>query len=319
MKKLSELFDVRYGHSLELNHLKLADSERGIAFVSRKNRDNGVSAFVEPVEGEVPASPGKLTVALGGQGGALSTFLQERPFYTGRDVAILSSKGPLSKAALLFYCVCIKANRYRYGFGRQANRTLKDLLVPEPHELPAWVDEVVETDLSGKDAPAVAGPTPNLNTPSWKPFKLTDLFEVKKGCGLPGHARASGTTPYIGALDRDNGLVDYIAQSPTHPAGTLTLNWNGVGGVGVAFYQPADYWCSGDVNALYPRFEMTTAVAMFLITVIRKERYRYSFGRKWTLGRLATSVIRLPVKDDGSPDWDFMERYVKTLPFSSQI
>lgn len=87
LKKLNEVFDIRYGHSLELNRMTLTDSERGIAFVSRKARDNGVSAFVKPVKGLPPAIAGELTVALGGQGGALSTFLQERPFYTGRDVS----------------------------------------------------------------------------------------------------------------------------------------------------------------------------------------------------------------------------------------
>jgi hypothetical protein len=56
-----------------------------------------------------------------------------------------------------------------------------------------------------------------------------------------------------------------------------------------------------------------------VITVIRRERYRYGFGRKWALERMLTSEIYLPVKADGTPDWYFMEQYVKTLPFSSQL
>lgn len=319
MNKLSELFDLRYGHSLELNHMTLADSKNGIAFVSRKNRDNGVSAFVNPVKDVAPASPGELSVALGGQGGALSAFLQERPFYTGRDVAILTSKSPLSTAALLFYCACIKANHYRYGFGRQANRTLKDLLVPAPNELPAWVEDAGACDLFDKKTPAVQEATPHIDTSKWQPFKLADLFDVKRGRGLVGHTREPGPTPYIGAMDRDNGVAGHVAQPSLHPAGTMTLNWNGIGGVGVAFYQPTAYWCSGDVNALYPRFKMTAAIALFLTVIIRGERYRFSFGRKWTLGRLAASEIRLPALDDGTPDWDFMDRFIKTLPFSSQL
>lgn len=118
MTTVSDLFTVRYGHSLELNRLKRTTPDRGIAFVSRKSRNNGISAFVEVVPGEIPGNPGELTVALSGQGGAMSTFLQERPFYTGRDVAILTSLQPLSKAVLLYYCMCLTANRYRYGFGR---------------------------------------------------------------------------------------------------------------------------------------------------------------------------------------------------------
>lgn len=30
-------------------------------------------------------------------------------------------------------------NGYRYSYGRQANKTLKDLAIPEPSDLPSWV------------------------------------------------------------------------------------------------------------------------------------------------------------------------------------
>jgi len=29
--------------------------------------------------------------------------------------------------------------------------------------------------------------------------------------------------------------------------------------------------------------------------------------------------IKLPVKKDGSPDWKFMEDYIKSLPYSKNI
>jgi len=222
MKKLSELFDLRYGHSLELNRMKLSDSQNGIAFVSRKNRNNGVSAYVEPVEGLAPAAPGELTVALGGQGGALSTFLQERPFYTGRDVEVLTSRELLSKAALLFYCACIKENRYRYGFGRQANRTLKDIIVPGPNELPVWVEGTLAAiDLAGCDAPSVSAPTPPLNQDTWKSFRLSAIFEIKKGKRLTKANMASGLTPFVSSSDANNGVSGYVGQHPIHPGDTI--------------------------------------------------------------------------------------------------
>lgn len=30
-------------------------------------------------------------------------------------------------------------------------------------------------------------------------------------------------------------------------------------------------------------------------------------------------MIKLPVNSSGKPDWQFMEEYIKSLPFSSQI
>lgn len=102
MTTISDLFNVRYGHSLELNRMTLATSCDGIAFASRKMGDNGVAAFVSPIRDVPPATPGQISVALGGNG-VLSAFLQERPFYTGRDVAILSPRMAKSTTVILYY------------------------------------------------------------------------------------------------------------------------------------------------------------------------------------------------------------------------
>jgi hypothetical protein len=43
------------------------------------------------------------------------------------------------------------------------------------------------------------------------------------------------------------------------------------------------------------------------------------YGRKWRPIRMPSSIIRLPVTQQGNPDWDFMEGYMKKLPYSSQL
>ena len=35
--------------------------------------------------------------------------------------------------------------------------------------------------------------------------------------------------------------------------------------------------------------------------------------------RMKESYIRLFVKANGTPDWDFMAQYIKSLPYSPQI
>jgi hypothetical protein len=86
-----------------------------------------------------------------------------------------------------------------------------------------------------------------------------------------------------------------------------------------AFYQPVPFWASDDVNVLYPNFEMSPAVALFIATIIGKEKYRFSYGRKWHLERMRQSAIHLPVNDSGKPDFDYMEHFIKALPFSGRI
>ena len=103
MKKLSYLFDVQYGHSLELNRLKQTGLD-GIPFVSRKMGDNGVAAYVEPIDGILPNPAGELTCALSGNG-VLSTFIQERSYYTGFHVACLKPKQEMLRTQLLLLYV----------------------------------------------------------------------------------------------------------------------------------------------------------------------------------------------------------------------
>ena len=61
---VSDIFDVRYGHSLELNALEQASPQVGVAFVSRQMGRNGISAYVAPIEDVKPAPAGDISCAL---------------------------------------------------------------------------------------------------------------------------------------------------------------------------------------------------------------------------------------------------------------
>jgi hypothetical protein len=114
-----------------------------------------------------------------------------------------------------------------------------------------------------------------------------------------------GKTPFIGSIDVNNEVSGFAGQRQFTRA-TRTP------------YQPDDFRACDDVNVSYPKFRLTPAIAMFLVTLIRKERYRFTYGRKWHLDRMKASEIRLPVCGGGLPDWKPVECYVNSLPFSSQ-
>jgi hypothetical protein len=152
----------------------------------------------------------------------------------------------------------------------------------------------------------------------WPAFRLGDLFDIKKGKRLTKANMTAGQTPFIGAIDDNNGLTAFVGQAPIHEAGTITVNYNG-NGVAEAFYQTEPFWASDDVNVLYPKFKMTPAVALFLCSVIRKEKYRFNYGRKWHKERMEQSEIRLPSDSSNSPDFEYMEKFVKSLPFGVSL
>jgi len=143
--RVADLFEIRYGHSLELNRLARTYAPSGANFVSRAGRNNGVVARVVVPPRTETGKPGELTVALSGNG-VLSTFVQPEPFLTAYHVAILTPHNEtMSVAEKLWWARCIKANRYRYSYGRQANRTLRELRLPDVPEYvsPSLIEQTV--------------------------------------------------------------------------------------------------------------------------------------------------------------------------------
>ena len=135
--KISDLFDVKYGVNLELMTCeRTTDNDiNSVNFVARTSKNNGVTAVVKRIDGVEPQPAGTLSCA--GGGSVLETFVQTKPYYSGRDLYILTPKFEMTLAEKLYYCMCIKANAYKYNYGRQANKTLKDIEIPD--SVPEWV------------------------------------------------------------------------------------------------------------------------------------------------------------------------------------
>ncbi len=153
----------------------------------------------------------------------------------------------------------------------------------------------------------------NLNISEWKEYWLGDLFEIKKGKRLTSEDQTEGTTPYIGAIDSNNGVSNYIGQAPIHEGNTISLSYNG--SVGQAFYQPIPFWATDDVNVLYFRdktISFNRNMALFICTILKQEQYRYCYGRKWVLDSMNETMVKLPTKGD-KPDWSYMEKYISSL------
>ena len=310
--RLGQLFNFSYGNSLSLDKLKI--SEDGIPFISRTEKYNGVSARVEPIQ-ELPIPGHTLSVALGGS--VLATFYQPEKYYTGFHVFVLHPKIEMSEKEMLAYSVVIRSNRYKYNYGRQANRTLPDILIPDMEEISNICSSIHIPEVPKSDSELDTYIYQDLKPEKWTPFELGTLFEIRKGKRLTKMKMKKGKTPFIGSIDSNNGCREYINQEPIHSGNTITVNYNG--SVAEAFYQPIPFWASDDVNVLYPKFSMNEFIAMFIIAIIRREKYRFNYGRKWNLDRMKEDTIRLPVGEGGFPDWRFMESYIKTLPYTSNL
>ena len=89
---LHELFEVKYGNSLELINLEQCSksSPNSINFVSRTEKKNGISAFVVKIE-EIRENP-ENTISVAVSGSVLASFLQPEPFYTGFHILVVKPR-----------------------------------------------------------------------------------------------------------------------------------------------------------------------------------------------------------------------------------
>lgn len=310
MIPLGEIFDIEYPKTLVLSEQTL--DPNGTIFVSSKGTGNGISARVADIERRKKYKAGAITVAL--KGSVMSAFLQVEDFYIAHQTGVLYPKKPMNYEEKLFYCACLSANKYRFNYGRQADRTLKNILVPS--QIPQGLRAVKVENAPVMDSKPLINNEIDLHTESWGKFEFQELFDIRKGKRLTKEDMDEGSTPFVAAIDSNNGWRDYITNHPIHEGHTITVNYNG--SVGEAFYQPLPFWASDDVNVLYPKFKMSVYMAFFIIAIIQLEKYRFNYGRKWHKERMDKSTINLPAKD-GKPDFLFMETYIKSLPYSAEL
>jgi len=314
MIRLNELFDIRYGNQFDLSKMEvLRDDGDGIDFICRSSRNNGFIAKVAHFNDIEPFEPGLITVTLGGTY-LLSSFMQPRPFYTAQNIKVLRPKINLSAEEKLYYCTAIEKNRFRYhSHGREANVTLDEICVPTPKDIPLFVQKH-STMFPFQKKPLIHKKIV-LDPQMWKWFPLSKLFDIVTSKDSNFVSSEQGSVPYVSSSQMNNGVSGFVNEEPSHPANTLTIARNG--SVASTFYQPVDYCASpDDVRILRPKFEMNQYVGLFLAVLIEKEKYRYDYGRKFGTKRMKETLVKLPVKPDGTLDWEFMENYIKSLPYS---
>lgn len=315
MIKLEEYFTLTYGTSLAFESLEL-DSANGIPFISRISNNNGFINRVKRIE-NIQANP-KNTISCVLNGYAvLECFLQKEDWYSSYHVMYLTPKIKLSEKQMLYYCMIIKANKYKYSFGRQANRTLKNILIPSIEEIPEYVEKIKIPQ------PPVSKPlmdkTLKLDTKNWKEFTVDELFKVSKGCEGAQTESEKGDIPFISAVLENNGVQGFIDDAvKIFDGNIITVPVMGAA-IGQSFYQKNKCCVSNNVNVLVPRFKMTEYVGLFLSILLRLEKFRFNYGRILSQGRLKKISISLPATLEGSPDWQFMENYIKSLSYSSSL
>jgi len=307
--KIRDLFYLENATPLEL--INMTSNNPAVNFVSRTGENNGVVGYVDLIDNIKPYKAGTITVALGGS--VLSAFLQKKDYYTSFHIKILTPKKTMTDVEKLYYCYLITANKYRYSYGRQANKTLEDIEVP--NELPSWVNNF-SLEKYKKQITTKIKPNPvNLEVENWKEFRLVDFFDMTSGKFYYSDEYSMRSTPYVSASNSDNGIMQYINLNPDFKGNCLTIGKVGL----TCFYQKNDFCATSDVTVLIPKYKFNPFIVLFLSTLLNKEGFKWNYGRQIRLGDCKELVLKLPTKDNITPNWEYMENICKSLPFSDKI
>ena len=141
---------------------------------------------------------------------------------------------------------------------------------------------------------------------------------------------------FVSSQEKNNGIVGRVQEVDgikIYPKGCITVPLKG--SVLMAHLQPQKCYVAHQIAVLLPKKSMSIQEKLYYVTLIRHNSYKYNYGRQAnkTLSKLE---IKLPVKHnaDGTvyidsmkkyseygymPDWQFMEGYIKALPFGDRL
>ena len=148
----------------------------------------------------------------------------------------------------------------------------------------------------------------------WEKFYIggnEGIFQILSGKRLTTADMDSGTIPFVGATDSNNGVTNFVGTvNNTLDQNVLGVNYNG--SVAEAFYHPYQCVFSDDVKRLHLKGrEDNKYVLLFLATVIKQQKVKFTYGYKFNANRMNRQIILLPINSEGEPDFDFMEQYIK--------
>ena len=314
-----DIFTIRRGKSLYKQYMKRGD----IPYVSASAVNNGVSDFTDKPNRE----PNMISLAYDGSIGA--AFYQSTPWFASEKIVSLELNGcELNRHIALFLCRLIhnQKDKYSYGYkwsvGLRMNRgklllPVNDAGEPDYEYMEAYISNIEEKILeSYREFVKVAdsAQVSPLNEKIWRPFFVGDLFKLETGKskGLNHLKEDEHGIPYLGATNRNNGVLAFVnpVENLIQRGNCIAFIRNGEGSVGYSVYKREDFIATIDITCGYADF-LNEYIGLFITTVADKVRGKYNFNYKRSDTRLRREKLMLPVTDDGNPDFDYMDAYIR--------
>lgn len=259
-----------------------------------------------------------------------NTFYQNYPFKCDDNITVLLL-AEKSAYVHLFLVVMLTRLKEKYSYAKQVrpHRLKREYIMlpiqadgtPDWAFMEAYMKQVEEEHLSEVLPKLEAQLLQHIITlgaledREWKEFTLTDFFSPIKGNQNNMSSLIEGEFPLISAKKWSNGVKAFVSPNNKglFPQHCITLNLDGDGGAGLAYYQGYSFALDSHVAALYPKLLLDRFSLLFIARSISAQRFRFGHGRAINKSRLNHFLITLPIQPDGTPDWDFMSGFMKKV------
>lgn len=153
----------------------------------------------------------------------------------------------------------------------------------------------------------------------YKDFPIQEIFKVRSVRGkIKRQQLVTGDYNYITTSNKNFGFSglhnDYAEEGKVFTVDSATD--------GKCFYQTNKFIGSDHVEILEPldkfKNNFNIHTALYFQTILNYYLDKYEYSRKRAQKRIKKEYLSLPIKDN-KIDWDFMENYIKSLPYSEYI
>lgn len=336
-----EIFEIRKG----FYNKKPEHTTKGyIPFLGATEKNNGITEYytIDEIENSTKTGDGKnapleekifppKALCVTNNGSVGYAFYQEEAFTCSHDVnPLYLLEGEFNRYTALFIATVIQHDRYRWAYGRKwrPERMKKStILLPSTNEGKLDLDYMEKFMKTLHYKTLTTSNTNNnldLNLKDWQEFKLGDLLDTiyKSKAYVKGEMeitdyRDENAIKFISRTEENNGCDCYVVNSNLEDIeeGNALI----IGDTTATIFYQEEKFITGDHIIICRADWINPYTALFVKTVLEKERYKYSYGRAFKMDFVKNTILKLPTNEKGNPDWEFMEKYIKQLPFGDKI
>lgn len=313
---LRDYFKIKAGDYHATSELSVGN----IPLISCGNEDNGLVGYFDIPKENTYAN--LVTVAFNG----IPLTAKYHPYIFGAkdDVAVLIPQKKLNEKTLIYVAAQLDNQKWRYSYGRKCFRNkLEKLEVDLPVDSNKNIDEDYINKLTKKTISRYIPRTnpvkytiPSKNTT--KIYRLSEIFTIKNGEFHKVDGLEKGNTPLISCSEEENGVAGYyniLKQHIFKNALTVTFDGRPL----TVKYHRYEFGAYDNVGILLPKIILKETTLIYIATLIAKQQWRYSYGRKCYQNKIQNLTIELPIINENSLNEKLISNIVFSVPYSDFV